>query len=116
MESTALPAILNPLLQANPAILNVFVFCYCNPLALLVDVHPPRRGSLLPGLLEAMYRFGRDPACFQAWLQPLRPDQALAALWLAGRLQMPALQQAAAARLHTLHPGEASTIRIVDSE
>ena len=61
-----------------------------------------------------MHRFRRDPACFQAWLQPLRPDQAPAALWLAGRLQMPALQQAAAARLHALHPGEESAIRIVD--
>ena len=54
-----------------------------------------------------MYRFGRDPACFEALARGLPPDEALGALWLAGRLEMPALQRAVAARLHKLNAGEA---------
>jgi len=55
---------------------------------------------LFERLLEAMYRFGREPAvCLESFARGLEPDEALGALWLAGRLEMPALQEAAAARL-----------------
>ena len=54
-----------------------------------------------------MYLFVRDHASFEALARGLQPDEALAALWLAGRLEMPALQRAVAARLDKLNAGEA---------
>jgi len=53
-----------------------------------------------------MYAFGRDRGSFEALARGLQPDEALAALWLAGRLEMPALQEAVAARLDKMREGE----------
>jgi hypothetical protein len=54
-----------------------------------------------------MYRFGSDSAgCFRDFAKDLAAEEALAALWLAGRLDMPALQLAAASRLDEVQPGE----------
>ncbi len=59
------------------------------------------RGRVFELLLDAMYRFRRDDAfSFQKLAWDLDIDQVLGALWLAGHLEMPVLQQAAAARLH----------------
>ena len=65
-----------------------------------------------------MYRFGREPAgCLESFARDLQPDEALGALWLAGRLEMPALQEAAAARLReaVTTAGEAAIYMIVST-
>ena len=77
-------------------------------------LHPIRR--IFERLLSAMYRFGRKPAgCLESFARDLQPDEALGALWLAGRLEMPALQEAAAARLRVapITAGEAAGSMIV---
>ena len=47
-----------------------------------------------------MYRFRREAASLEALARGLAPDEALGALWLAGRLQMPLLQEALAEAMH----------------
>ncbi len=64
------------------------------------DLTRSRRGRVFERLLDAMYRFRREPASIEALARGLAPDEALGALWLAGRLQMPLLQKVLAGRLH----------------
>ena len=49
-------------------------------------------------LLDCMYGFAQDPACFGR-LSRLAPDALLGALWLAGRLEVAEAQQAVASHL-----------------
>jgi hypothetical protein len=53
-----------------------------------------------------MYRFGRERDAFRGLAARLPPDEALGMLWLAGRLEVAELQQAAAEKLDSIDPGE----------
>ena len=55
-----------------------------------------------------MYSFGSNPACFDNFVRHLQADEVLGALWLAGHLRIPALQQAAVERIQRMDAGKST--------